>query len=180
MIQTDYDKQAEEFLTKTGTTFEVKFLRHDKYFPADTDTRDVYEITLTRGDRKYSFEFGQCIAHSGRFLKYGNYQRGVSNGTPSKKHGKKFPDGIFLPPKDSAAGMREWERNPDWGIPTAYSVLACLEKYCVGSFDDWCSELGYDTDSRQAERTYKEVKEQHNQLKMIYSDSELELMAEIN
>lgn len=41
--------------------------------------------------------------------------------------------------------------------PTAYDVLACLNKYNPNSFTDFCSDFGYDTDSRQAERTYKAV-----------------------
>ncbi len=30
--------------------------------------------------------------------------------------------------------------------PTAYDILACLTKYEVGTFDDFCSNFGYDTD----------------------------------
>lgn len=44
--------------------------------------------------------------------------------------------------------------------PTAADVLSCLCSDAAGienaaSFDDWCAEYGYDTDSRKAERTYK-------------------------
>jgi hypothetical protein len=42
--------------------------------------------------------------------------------------------------------------------PTAADVLACLcSDVSMGeqSFEDFCSELGYDTDSRKAERTWK-------------------------
>lgn len=28
--------------------------------------------------------------------------------------------------------------------PTAYDVLACLQKYDVGSFEDFCNEFGYE------------------------------------
>jgi len=31
--------------------------------------------------------------------------------------------------------------------PTLYSVLACLQKYDVGTFEDFCNEFGYDTDN---------------------------------
>jgi hypothetical protein len=44
--------------------------------------------------------------------------------------------------------------------PTAEEVLDCLASDASGvqnarSFDDWCSEYGYDTDSRKAEKIYK-------------------------
>ena len=42
--------------------------------------------------------------------------------------------------------------------PNVYEVLSCLASDSAGtsqSFDDWASELGYDTDSRSAEKAYK-------------------------
>jgi hypothetical protein len=42
--------------------------------------------------------------------------------------------------------------------PQAYEVLGCLISDGSGTdqpFEEWASDLGYDTDSRQAERTYK-------------------------
>jgi hypothetical protein len=42
--------------------------------------------------------------------------------------------------------------------PTAADVLSCLcsDASAAGqSFEDWCSDLGYDADSRKAEATYK-------------------------
>ena len=41
--------------------------------------------------------------------------------------------------------------------PTLYDILACLTKYDPESFENFCSEYGYDSDSRTAERTYKAV-----------------------
>lgn len=60
----DYQKQAQNFLNKTLTTFEAKFICSDKYFPDDEEPRDIYEITLCRKGKVYSFRFGQSIAHS--------------------------------------------------------------------------------------------------------------------
>lgn len=49
--------------------------------------------------------------------------------------------------------------------PTLESVLDCLASdassvECEGSFENWCSSLGYDTDSRKAEATYRACMEQ--------------------
>lgn len=65
-------------------------------------------------------------------------------------------------------------------IPTAYDVLSCLQKYDIGSFEDFCGEFGYDTDSRKAEKIYKAVCKEYESLCRLYSDEELQLMAEIN
>lgn len=62
----DYVKQAETFLTDTATTFSVRFLEHGKYFPDDDKTRDIWEVTLVRGSRSYSFRFGQSLTDSAK------------------------------------------------------------------------------------------------------------------
>lgn len=60
--------------------------------------------------------------------------------------------------------------------PTIGDVLDCLasDAACyenAGSFEDWCSEYGYDTDSRRAERTYKTVERQSVKLARFLGDS---------
>jgi hypothetical protein len=67
--------------------------------------------------------------------------------------------------------------------PTAYDVLACLQKYDTGSFENFCGDFGYNTDSyaesRKARKTYNEVRKQYEALANMYSEEELSLMAEI-
>lgn len=41
--------------------------------------------------------------------------------------------------------------------PSSYDLLACLTKYDPGTFEDFCNEFGYDTDSKKAEKIYKAV-----------------------
>ena len=61
----DYQKQGTDFLKKTGTTMEVKFNRQGKYFDGDKEERDIYDITLTKGERSYTFQYGQSTSVSG-------------------------------------------------------------------------------------------------------------------
>ena len=63
---TDYNKQAQDFLKETGTEFKVNFVKNGLYFDDDTEPRDIYKITLKRGDREFSFMFGQSIADTGK------------------------------------------------------------------------------------------------------------------
>ena len=62
----DYEKQAKDFLDKTGTLFKATFFDHAKYFPGDKESRDIYIITLTRKDKTWRFRFGQSIANMGQ------------------------------------------------------------------------------------------------------------------
>ena len=52
------------------------------------------------------------------------------------------------------------------GEPTTEDVLDCLALDASGadSFEDWCAEYGYDTDSRKAEHIYNTVRKQTEEL----------------
>jgi hypothetical protein len=61
------------------------------------------------------------------------------------------------------------------GEPTVEDVLNCLASDSAGvenarSFEDWCSEYSYDTDSRKAEKTFKVCEKQAEQLKNFLGD----------
>jgi hypothetical protein len=59
--------------------------------------------------------------------------------------------------------------------PTTEEVLSCLADDAAGvenspSFEDWCSEYGYDTDSRKAEKIFKACEHQATRLKNFLGD----------
>ncbi len=61
-----------------------------------------------------------------------------------------------------------WQGSAVTSDPTAEGVLECLLSDASGadeSFEDWCAELGYDSDSRKAEAIYKAVKRQTEKLR---------------
>lgn len=64
-------------------------------------------------------------------------------------------------------------------IPTAYDVLVSLTKYDPQSFEDFCAEYGYNEYSRMAERIYNSVVNEYKSLCCLYTDSEMEKLAEI-
>ena len=64
--------------------------------------------------------------------------------------------------------------------PNEYDVIACLEWYTADSFEDFCDEFGYDTDSRKAEKTYKACRKQTENLRRIFpNEKHREILAEI-
>lgn len=58
--------------------------------------------------------------------------------------------------------------------PTLDQVLDCLASDSASveqaDFEEWCSELGYDPDSRKAERTYNVCKAQADKLKSLLGE----------
>ena len=59
------------------------------------------------------------------------------------------------------------------GDPTAEDVLECLVVDASSAdqpFEEWASDYGYDTDSRKAEFTYKQVQAQTAKLRKFLGD----------
>lgn len=95
------------------------------------------------------------------------------------KHGKYFDNDTN--PRDIYKVTLEREGNK-WSFtfgqslentgkkPTPYSVLACLTKYDVGSFSDFCSEFGYSTESRKAYRMYQKVNDEYERVVTMFGD----------
>lgn len=64
--------------------------------------------------------------------------------------------------------------------PTAYDVLACLTKYEVGTFENFCNDYGYDLDSRKAYKMYKSVMKEWKNIELLFTPEQLEQLQEIN
>ena len=69
--------------------------------------------------------------------------------------------------------------SEDCKEPTMYDILTCLEKYEVGTFDDFCSNFGYDNDSIKAHKTYKAVSKEYKNMLRVFGAELLEQMQEI-
>lgn len=77
---------------------------------------------------------------------------------------------------NSYQAMRDGEE------PSAYDVLACIsgDVYAPEDFAKFCSEYGYDEDSRQAEATWKRVDKFARRLRTFFrAETEREALAEI-
>jgi len=65
--------------------------------------------------------------------------------------------------------------------PTAYSVLACIsnDAYCPDKFEDFCSEYGYEEDSRTAEKLFNRCSEFSDQINNFFTAEEIEALSKI-
>lgn len=174
----DYLKQANDFLEATNTEMAVSFLMNDFYFAGDKEPRDIYQVTIKRGARKISFRFGQSLAKSGFYYTMGKQKRPIGKDKLEWEASRLL---TFIRMDSGGAllnnGKSDIIHRPE--PPTAYDVLACLTKYDPGTFEDFCSDFGYDADSRTAKKTYKAVKKEWANVQTIWDDSEIEQLAEI-
>lgn len=180
----EYDKQASDFLKSVGATIEIKFKRFGFHFIDDTDKRDIYSITIKRGDRSYTFDFGNSINDSSFKIINTNTHQEVKYGWFKEL----YNDLKTIPRPEQEKYFKKYVLNK-FGVmgcfkivnpkaPSEYRILCCLSVF-DGDFKDFCGDFGYNEDSIKALKTFKAVQEESNNLKMLFSDVELEQLAEI-
>ena len=64
-------------------------------------------------------------------------------------------------------------------VPTPYDVLACITKNDPGTFEDFCSDFCYDTNSRKAEQVYFAVQKEWSKVRRFLTPEEIEQLQEI-
>ena len=184
----EYEKQAKDFLKKTGTELSIKWIRHGKYFPSDNEPRDIYEFTLKRGDREYKGTFGQSINESGiKFVNSkGDTLRHINIEIPGEFWSLRIGN---TAPKIRTAFVRWFSKkffHARWSdlrlgkAPSEYDILAGMPsmRYDEG-FDEFCSCFGYDNDSRKAEKIYEACQKELTGLERLFDEKEMNMLGEI-
>jgi hypothetical protein len=66
-------------------------------------------------------------------------------------------------------------------LPSAYSVLACIgsDAHTPDTFEDFCSEYGYEEDSRSAFKSWQTALEFTRKLRAFFTPEEIEALVEI-
>lgn len=151
----EYIKQATEFLQKTHAKMKIEYigLAVNKEWK-EKEKRCLYEITLTSPRGSMIFDFWDSIRNTEiRTMPFDSYNVQANKELAAKKKA---------------------------AVPSVYDVLACLQKYDPGTFEDFCSDYGYDEDSRTAERIYFAVQKEYTQLARLFTPDEMDELAEIN
>jgi hypothetical protein len=160
----NYQKQALEFLENTNSQMKIEYLKNDYHFQGDKEKRDIYKITLKRGNREYVFNFGQSLINS---LKYQDDLKKESTYTPN---GKRLTGNYSVTEKY----IKEFCKPIKGEKPTEYEILASLTKNNPGTLEDFCNEYGYNDDSKKAESIYNAVKEEYFSIATLYNEKEME------
>ena len=187
----NYEQQSKDFLNKTNTTFKAEFLKNDYHFDSDTTKRDIYNITLERGNRKFSFKFGQSAFNSSYYLdrttkKKFNECKDYYESLDSSK--KMYKENFFRVITNSSMMIGNHSSRKqliNFGVlktgvePSSYDVLSCLTKYDPETFENFCSAFGYDEDSKKSEKTFNAVLDEYKNVAMLWNESEIEELQEI-
>ena len=75
----------------------------------------------------------------------------------------------------------DWQKDRD---PNEYDILACVEKYDVGTMADFVEEFGYKIVDRKSflrvEKIWTRCKDQYRSLKTMFGPELMEKLCEIN
>lgn len=172
---TKYDKQAAEFIEMTGLKIHKSYCGHYKRFEDAKYISSQWRIKFSRGKKEFWFNFSQSVYSSFSKTELAGYRRKpLDSGDFHYLAIKEILETGAVEHKSLPFSLH-YEKTP----PTDYDILSCLTKYDPGTFEDFCGDYGYDTDSRKAEKTYFAVQKEYQNSQGMFSEAELEMMAEI-
>jgi hypothetical protein len=169
----EYDKQAQDFATKYKVSMTAEYLGH---FPRLGEYAVAqFRITLHReGKKDYTFEYSDSLQDSWKYFdENGRKQTTKTQGLPPKLRQADRPTKGGEQPKG------RYTLYPVIPKPSLYDVLTCVTKSDPGTFEDFCSEYGYDTDSRKALEVYFAVQKDWLACNNMFHDC-LDELQEIN
>jgi hypothetical protein len=167
----EYTKQAAEFLEKASAYIEIDFAgRAINRDWKESTPRNLYSVTISTPRGSMTFDFWDSIYNTEiTEMNAGQYAE--------KRYNRRFD---CLTPYEKNLARKELQAKKAAARPGAYDVIACMQKYDPGTFENFCSEFGYDEDSRAAERIYFACQNEYSQLAKIFTPEQLEEMQEIN
>lgn len=175
MITTDYEQQAIDFLTKTDT--KLKIIRLATQSCPDWGEKCKAYVILNRPTvvipHSHGFKYQVTLSRAGRKDLTFDFWSSINDSYSAEA--KKVQ-------KSNSYKVDDFWAQKSAKKPTAYDVLTCISGD-IGmhdwTFEEFCSDFGYDTDSRQAEKTYNAVCDQSRALARLFNDEELDQLREI-
>lgn len=145
-------KKLKKLMQEVEITVEYKGT--DIHFTDDKEKRIILEIKVLRGENGMFFTFGMSIHDTELFA------------LSAKSAAQKLPFAEIY--------KKRYEIRDN----LLYSILSCIasDYYCPETFEDFCTEFGYDTDSRRAEKTFHACLEQSRKLKTVFTPEEIEYL----
>lgn len=172
---TDYQKQAADFLSAHSLTFRAVYVGEDcPTFCEDAAKGDAL-VVGTFPCKNHIHGSHWRLTLSGEKRGHFTVDYWDSYNDAKNRHDHKKAAKFWEAPRDRAKRIGAKPASP-----TPYDMLACIEKNDPGTFEDFCGDFGYDTDSRRAETVYQAVVKQYRQLARFLTPEELTEAQEIN
>lgn len=170
----EYQQQAIDFLEKCNATIDIEFIGVETNQNWNEGVkRCKYNFTITTPRGKMVGNFWDSIRNTEIIL--------MTTELYCRKYYGWHYDGLML--HEKAKMRNELKALKAKAIPTPYDVLACLEKYEVGTMNDFFHEFGYEVHSADDMfsfmNTYNAVVKEYNDLRRIFTEEQMEMLREI-
>lgn len=88
----NYNAEAKSFLDANNIKVSMQYAGFCKHFADDKEERDTYNITLSRNNRSYSFDYGDSINNSmmRKYNTYLDYSYAYNKDAKNKIYNRKF------------------------------------------------------------------------------------------
>ncbi len=156
----------QEAINHFGITIESTFIPKSKSRNRDERHLSINWIcTLSRNGKKtWSGDYSQGIGHAPKIKDAGSYKRNQFEHVIAE-HGRSVQAG------------RVFKVTPPSACDVLYSLLTDATAF-EQTFEDWCSNFGYDTDSRKAEQTYQACVAKGRALASAFTPAEIATLQE--
>lgn len=168
----EQDQAVAEFLKAEKISYSASFQGTKK---SDNWERDQFVVTFTNGNNSESFEYGCGIGHRLQVAKNA-YKLSDSQLSGVKKLrdliGESRLDSTILDLGNKVYAVK----------PTQAGVLYCLlldAQAADQNFDDFCSDFGYDPDSRKDFKVYEACCETLQKIRKLFTNEQRAKLAEL-
>lgn len=168
----EYQKQAKDFLNTCNATMEIEYAGLEK---------PIWD------DKPYCAY--DCIIKTPKGNMTVHFYDSAYNTELRRMNAKQYYEKLthqnydFASIQQQLKYQKELKAKQKEAIPTEYDILACLEKYDVGSMDDFMGEFGYEIhsvkDMTNFINTYNAVVKEYNDLCRIFTPEQMEMLREI-
>jgi hypothetical protein len=139
----------------------------------DVSPNDDWHFPKNPNNKPFDYEF--CITFKGREYR-GYYSKGIGHG----KETAKIKGNTIRENKKRAEVRAKDHKN---AAPTLFEVLDSLaldisDIFYGGTFEEWAEGLGYDADSRQAEKIYNQCRAAFHSLLALFGMERLRELVE--
>ena len=168
----EYVKQAKDFLNDCNATMEIKYAGLEK--PNwDKKSHCTYDCIIKTPRGTMTVHFYDSAADT-------EIHRMSVEQYIEKTYKYRASD---APWSIKQRAEKELKVKKAEAIPTEYDILACLQKYDVGSMDDFFSEFGYEIkctkDMTNFINTYNAVIKEYQDICRCFTPEQIEAMQEI-
>lgn len=165
--------ELDTFIASLGIEYEAVFIPQSLSRNADSDHKSLnWRVSLSKGAYTFRTNYTQGIGHvPGYCHSRSSYEaRRLQDAQNAASEKGTYP---------ANASLTKSAKLPAPGIRDVLHSLVIDAEGAFESFEDWCSNRGYDTDSRKAEATYRACQVEAQALARLMSGADLNKLREL-